>query len=129
MTIWTQFSLIIKPSTLGGVGVFATHAISAGTQVFAGMYSPRKWRIKDIPAEFVKYCILLNEEECLGPERFDRMEIAWYVNHSDQPNIERRSDNDVIACRDIQAGDEILLDYNQLHEPEHLKEGYYRRVD
>lgn len=122
---WSEFSVTLKPSTLGGVGVFATHDIAEGTQVFSGKFSPVKRKIKDIPEEFIKYCVFVSDEECLSPERFDRMEIGWYLNHSDNPNVKKISDNYAIATRNIQAGEEILMDYNQLDEPDHLKESYY----
>lgn len=123
---WSEFSFILKPSSLGGVGVFATHDIEVGTQVFSGIFSRRKMKVEDVPSDFIKYCIFLSDEECLCPERFDRMEIGWFVNHSDQPNIARREGVNV-AVHAIKAGDEILIDYNQLGEPEHLKEAYYKR--
>jgi SET domain-containing protein len=122
---WTEFSFILKPSPIGGIGVFATHDIPAGKQAFSGQFSPRKMAIKDVHADFLKYCIFVNDEECLCPERFDRMEIGWFLNHSDKPNIAKNAEGLTIAVRDIKAGDEILCDYNQLNEPDHLKEAYY----
>jgi len=127
MTLWTEFSLILKPSPLGGIGVFLTHDYPAGMQIFSGKFSPRKMPIKMIPSEFLKYCIFLNDEECLCPERFDRMEIGWYLNHSDKPNIAKKPESYVVTLRDIKAGEEILMDYNQLNEPEHMKETFYKR--
>jgi SET domain-containing protein len=123
---WTEFSVILKPSTVSGIGVFAIHAIPAGTQVFVGKFSPRKMEIKSIPPELIKYCIFLNDKECLCPERFDRMEIGWYINHSDKPNISKTSEGHIVSIRNIKADEEILIDYNQLNEPEHLKEPYYK---
>lgn len=133
---WSEFSVILKPSPLGGIGIFATHDIPTGTQVFTQEFKPRKAKIKDIPTEFMKYCIYINDEECLCPEHFDRMEIGWYMNHSDDPNIGKKEKmidvvNDIqkrddYAIKDIKAGDEILIDYNCLTEPEHLKEDYYK---
>ncbi|MCC2667313.1 MAG: hypothetical protein K0R24_1400 [Gammaproteobacteria bacterium] len=120
----TEFSFILKPSTLGGVGVFATHDIPKGTSFFSGSPSPRRMNPKNIPADFIKYCIFISDEECLCPERFDRMNIGWYINHSSEPNIGKNSDSLISIC-DIQAGEEILLNYNELNEPEHLKEAYY----
>ena len=32
----------------------------------------------------------------------------------------------IYALEDIKAGEEILIDYNCLNEPEHLKEDYYK---
>jgi SET domain-containing protein len=129
MTKWTEFSFILQPSSLGGIGVFATHAIAAGAQLFSGTFSPRKMLVKDVPAAFHKYLVYLSDEECLCPERFDRMEIGWFLNHSETPNIIKKSDGLVYAVTDIQAGDEILMDYNQLNEPESMKESYYKNKD
>lgn len=135
---WSEFSFMLKPSPLGGVGVFATHDIPAGTHVFNPNFEIRTMKVKDVPAALLQYCIYINDDECLCPERFDRMEIGWYINHSSSPNIARKgaiSNAEAVrnikarifhAIQDIKSGDEILIDYNCLDEPEHLKEDYYR---
>lgn len=122
---WTEFSFILKPSQISGIGVFATHDISKGTILFSGTHVQRKLNRKDIPAEFLSYCVLLNDEECIAPERFDRIEIGWYLNHSNEPNVAIMSDYRMVAIHDIKAGDEIFVDYNELKEPEHLRDDYY----
>lgn len=136
---WSESSLILKPSLLGGVGVFATHDISKGATLFNQDVELRKMKIHDIPPLFHQYCIFISNAECLGPTRFDRMEIIWYINHSSKPNIamtkplpDFEEANRIIypirdiALQNIKAGDEILVNYNLLNEPEHLKESYYR---
>lgn len=122
----SEFTFVLRPSPIGGVGVFATHDIKKGTQVFTGEFSPRKMKIAEIPKELKMYCIFINDEECLCPKRFDRMEIDWFVNHSKNPNVEKTPQGTVFALRDIHAGEEIVCDYNNLGEPDHLKEDYYR---
>ncbi|HVV69059.1 MAG TPA: SET domain-containing protein [Gammaproteobacteria bacterium] len=122
----TEYSFILLPSTISGIGVFAAHDIPAGSHLFTTSFNSRKKYIKDIPDAFIKYCIYIDNEQCLCPERFDRMEIGWYINHSDKPNIILNSERNVIAIADIKANDEILINYNQLNEPEHLKEDYYK---
>jgi len=125
---WTEFSFVLKPSTLGGVGVFATHDIPKDTSLFSGSSSSRRMKTTEIPADFIKYCIFLSDDECLCPERFDRIGIGWYINHSSDPNIGKNTAG-FISIRDITAGEEILLNYNELNEPEHLKEAYYKVSD
>ncbi len=140
---WSEFSFVLKPSVLGGLGVFATHNIPANTLILPIPFELRVLKTKDVPQDLLKYCIYLNDEEVVGPERFDRMEIGWFINHSDKPNIMNKavirnaeslsieqtiSDmkiRSVYSIKDIKAGDEILVDYNTLNEPEHLKESYY----
>lgn len=135
---WSEFSFVLKPSPLGGIGVFATHDISAGTLLFRPEgHVVRKLKIKDVPQELIKYCVYINDEECFAPERFDRMEIGWFINHSSTPNIsstrEPEIDNITLvvkphfyAIKAIKSGEEIVMDYNELNEPEHLKESYFR---
>lgn len=124
---WTEFSFVLKPSSLGGIGVFAIHDIPVGTikTSIHKKVTPRTMKVKEVPPELLKYCVYLSDEECHCPERFDRMEIGWYLNHSDYPNIAKNSNNETVVVRPIRAGDEVLLDYNQLNEPDHLKEAYY----
>ena len=136
---WSEFSFMLKPSPLGGVGVFATHDIPAGTHLFNPDFEIRTLKVKDVPAPLLQYCIYISDDECLCPERFDRMEIGWYINHSSTPNIAKKSkapnadavknikERIVHAVQDIKAGDEILIDYNYLDEPEHMKEDYYKQ--
>ena len=144
---WTEFSFVLKPSLLGGIGVFATHDIPSGTVLFNQKidHAVRVLKIKEVPTDLIKYCVYISDEECLCPERFDRMEIGWYLNHSDAPNVAKKdiTKNDVVkdiqdfynnrkkhilyAIKDIKAGDEVLIDYNELNEPEHLKEDYFKK--
>ena len=126
MTKWTEFTFTLKPSNIAGLGVFAAHDIPKGMRLFSGITSRRRMITKNIPQEFIKYCIFINDEECFCPERFDRMEIGWYINHSDKPNIAKAEENYGVALVNIKAGEEILIDYNSLDEPEHLKEAYYK---
>jgi len=126
---------MLKPSSLGGVGVFATHDIPKGTHLFKTKYELRTLLIKDVPEPWLKYCIYINDKECLCPERFDRIEVGWFINHSSTPNIARKNvitdvesfkERTLYAIQDIKAGDEIYIDYNSLNEPESLKEDYYK---
>lgn len=133
----SEYTFILKPSSLGGIGVFAAQDIPAGT-VINPEFNLRRLKIKDIPPPFLQYCIYINDEECYGPERFDRMEIGWYLNHSATPNIARKesfSFTDAVnnrearpsyAIKNIKAGEEIFMDYNALDEPEEKKEDYYK---
>lgn len=135
----TEFSFVLKSSSIEGIGVFATHDIPAGATLLNNSFALRKLKTEDVPADLIKYCVYLNDQECLCPERFDRLETGWFINHSSTPNIARtRSEytpdeinsnkpRPFIAIKDIKAGEEILVDYNYLNEPEHLKENFYRK--
>lgn len=128
-TAWTEFSFVLKPTPLGGIGVFATHSIHKGTVICTYSFRIRVLKTETIPRELLPYCFYLNNKECLCPERFDRMELAWYINHSDIPNIGKDTvvfdieelsslkPRYYFALRDIEEGEEILINYGDLTEP------------
>lgn len=125
---WSEFSAVLKPSPISGIGVFATHDIPQGTKILNHL-EYREYDLKSLPPELRKYCQFLSEDTALGPERFDRMEVDWFLNHSFDPNVAEVREDYWIAVKEIKAGDELLMDYTQLNEPEHLKEWYYKRAE
>jgi hypothetical protein len=138
--MWSEYSVVLKPSRVGGVGVFTTHDIAQGSLIFRDPFRVKIAQIKDIPNDFLPYCIYINSHEVVCPKRFDHMEIGWYINHSFEPNINHTfpdhkqdiiskfSRQIIYALRDIKSGEEILMDYNNLNEPDHLKERYYKKL-
>lgn len=137
----TEFTFTLKPSNIGGLGlgVFAAQHIPAGALLFYNQSAFRILKNSEVPEEFKKYGIFLNDEEGIYPEAFDRMEVGWFINHSDTPNMTNKAPEagkdlvtdlaarGIYALRDIESGEEVTMDYNNLGEPEHLKEGYYKK--
>lgn len=124
-----EFSFILRPSAIpmAGIGVFTTHAIKKGIKM---KISPeniqiRRLRGSEIPQLFKGFCIAEEGGWYKCPAQFNHMEIGWFINHSDRPNLERREDG-WYSLREIEAGEEILIDYNALNEPEDQKEPYYK---
>lgn len=129
----SQYYYVLKPSTIqgAGIGVFAAQDLPKGTPLFRKDISEsRVAQIKDIPPMFLQYCIYINDQQCIAPTHFDRMTIGWYLNHSHTPNVTHLPKSDpnfwFYALRDIKAGEELVIDYNILAEPEALKEDYYK---
>jgi SET domain-containing protein len=124
----TEFSFVLKQSSQGNIGLFAAHDIAQGTLILDKPFELRVMQTKDIPKDFLQFSIPINSIESACPEHFDRMEIAWYMNHSSNPNIEKRIDvayENVIdllkaltfyAIKDIKAGDEILIDLHKVQQ-------------
>lgn len=110
--LWTECSFIVGVSEGKGVGVFATHDIPKGTRLFSSEFELRRLRAEDVPLPFRKFCIAVNDTECVAPARFDRLDVGWYVNHSDIPNIQQCDTKHCVALRDIKQNEEILADYN-----------------
>lgn len=125
----TEFSFILKPAE-HGIGVFVAHDIKAGTylRLFGNKTGTADVSItrkkEDIPEFFRQYCID-RSEILLCPKDFGCMEIGWYLNHSKIPNAYHRNYN-FYALRDIKTGEEIVVDYNTLEEPEEAKDDYYK---
>ena len=84
-----QYSFVLRPSEIQGVGVFATHAIKSGTRL--RLFSPgertrfRK-RFSDLFNRYFRHFCVENEGFISTPGDFGRMSVGWYVNHSSRPN-------------------------------------------
>lgn len=120
-----EFSFTLKPSDYG-VGVFATHDIKEGTylRLFGDSSSYIMRKKEDVPEYWSNYCVSRGEE-LVCPRDFGAMQVGWYLNHSKNPNAIHKN-YEYYALRAIKAGEEILIDYNTLEEPEGSKEDYYK---
>ena len=125
----TSESFVLKTSGIpaSGLGVFTTHDIEPGAYL---AFKPKNTTIgivrpeNEIPVKFLSYCIARDDGQYLCPADFENIETIWYLNHSGNPNAEQRSDG-YYATSYIPAGEEILIDYNSLDEPEDKKEDFY----
>ena len=124
-----EFSFILKPSNISGVGVFATHDIAKGAKLSV-IPEPRRERILNtdaVPEEFKQYCIHRENNKLWCPDAFNIMKIGWYINHSSSPNAAHKGGDYVYyATKDIVAGEEVLIDYNTLEEPENARDDFYK---
>jgi SET domain-containing protein len=108
-----EASFLLRPSA-HGIGVFAAHAIRAGTylRLYADPDAEISFKVRrgDVPGEFIKYCLDVDAEHVIRPNDFGHMEVVWYLNHSGTPNAGHR-DYRYYALRDIAAGEEVTIDY------------------
>ena len=94
-----------------GLGVFARRAIRRGEHilVFGGPIIDFAETKRRGPWE----CMPLQ----IGPNRyFDTRPPGIFVNHACSPNAGIRNDRDLVALRDIAAGEEIRFDYSTTME-------------
>lgn len=125
-----EFSFILKPSA-HGMGVFVTHDVKKRThlRLFGNEKEfnegTRLMDINEVPELFQGLCINNSGTQLICPEDFGTMPIGWYLNHSKESNATRYALG-WYASRDIVAGEEILVDYNSLDEPQEAREDYYR---
>lgn len=116
-----EFSFILKPSSVSGVGVFCTHGIAKGTRLalFAGL-KPRYFSNEQLERDprLKAFCQVYGVDTGWGSAaapHFGCMHVGWYLNHSDQPNAHHDRFR-YFASRDIEANEEITIDYRELHD-------------
>ena len=111
----SEYSFVLRASSIQGIGVFSAHAIKKGARLrlFPGEVSRL---IKKLPAAsenvFQHYCIK-SSNGLYCPSDFGRMTIGWYLNHSGKPNIFHKNYT-YFAKRDIEDGEELTVNYNTL---------------
>lgn len=111
----SEFSFVLRPSSVQGIGVFTTHAIKKGVRL--RLFPKEVSRlIKKLPCTseniFKHYCIT-SPGGLYCPSDFGKMAIGWYLNHSSRPNIFHKDYTYFAKC-DIGAGEELTVNYNTL---------------
>ena len=115
----------LKPSPFHGVGVFAIRDIPQGTYVFEpdddNLVSIRAEETKDLPLElrqlYEDFCVLKGDTyQC--PSNLNRLTPAWFLNNSKHPNVAADTSLKFYAIQDIQAGEELTVDYDTYSDDE-----------
>jgi len=118
----------LAPSRIhnGGVGVFAIQKIKKGTLLFTGDNDEILWvEEKSVPKKpsgvrnLYEFAVVKNGRYGCPPT-FNRLTMAWYLNHSKMPNVECTDDYDFCALKDIAVGTELTVDYSTYNDPEAL---------
>jgi SET domain-containing protein len=119
---------VLKPSPLHGIGVFAITAINKGERkIFSDHESEwievSKEEVDALPQhakDLIENHCLFNETHYYVPEYgFKIFDLAVYLNHSDQPNLISVNEGEFFeAIRDIEAGEELLIDYGTIVDSE-----------
>jgi len=118
--------VMIKPSSIHGIGVFALTNIPKGQRkLFSSDQSEwlkiSKTEIDALPphSKFLveNHCLYDDEHYFVPSYGFKMIDPVIFINHSDTPNILSINDGeDFEAIRDIQEGEELFLDYGQIVE-------------
>jgi SET domain-containing protein len=120
--------VIIKPSPLHGIGVFALRAIPKGQR---GMFSKgigewipiSKKEVSELPSHSIdmveNYCLYDDKNYFIPDYGFKVMDLVNFLNHSDTPNIISINDGeDFETIMEIAAGEELLIDYGSIVDAE-----------
>ena len=122
--------VMLRPSPIEGIGVFAICDIPAGCRdMFGKPDPPEHWiaisraEVESLPAHarmlVENYCLYDEHQYFVPRHGFKTVDLACFLNHSDAPNVVSIDDGDYFeASRDIRAGEELLVDYGEIVEGE-----------
>ncbi len=120
--------VMIKPSPLHGIGVFAIRDIPKGTSnIFSkgvgDWIKVSKEEVDALPQhskDLIENHCLFDEDFYFIPDYgFKLVDLVIYLNHSETPNVISLNDGEEFeAIRDIANGEELLVDYGTIVECE-----------
>jgi SET domain-containing protein len=122
--------VMIKPSPIEGIGVFALRDIPKGCRdMFGKPDDAGEWitvsknEIEALPAhaQFLvgNYCLYDEENYFVPAQGFKKIDLSLFLNHSDEPNIISINDGDYFeTTRDIKEGEELVIDYGEIVDGE-----------
>jgi hypothetical protein len=113
----------LKISTIpgAGIGVFATADIPAGTvlhELFGDddvrFLTWAEFATLDVPAEVKENFAVRYDDGGYLPRDLNRISVGWFLNDARDPNLAHDADYVYFARRAVRAGEELLIDYDQL---------------
>jgi SET domain-containing protein len=116
--------IMLKPSPVHGIGVFAIRDIPKGCRTMFSKDSG-EWiklpiaeveKLPEASKDLVETYCLYDEEHYYVPDYgFKKMDLVNYLNHSAQPNVRSVNDGEFFeAITDIPAGQELLVNYEAI---------------
>ena len=118
--------VMIKPSPLHGIGVFAIRDIPKGTKnIFSkgvgDWIKVSKEEVDALPQhskDLIENHCLFDEDHYFIPDYgFKLVDLVIYLNHSETPNVISLNEGEEFeAIRDIANGEELLVDYGTIVE-------------
>jgi len=118
--------IMLKPSAVAGIGVFAIKNIPRGCRdMFSKPDVQDTWtklskaEVELLPqhAKLVieNYCLYDAENYYVPDHGFKKVDLSLFLNHSDSPNIISIEEGNYFeAIRDIANGEELFIDYGEI---------------
>lgn len=118
--------VMIKPSPIEGIGVFAIRDIPKGCRdMFSKPTDHDEWlkvpktTVAALPQHaqdlIENYCLFDTDHYFIPEYGFKKMDLVNFLNHADNPNIISINDGDYFeAIRDIKKGEELVIDYGEI---------------
>jgi hypothetical protein len=117
--VWVRLGL----SNVHGIGVFAIRPIPEGTSLFANDPAPIRWvevaaldqaGLGEAERRFYEDFGIRRGGRIGCPPNFNLLTPSWYLNEPPagaEPNVRSAADFTFYAARDIDEGEELLIDY------------------
>jgi SET domain-containing protein len=108
-------------SPVHGIGVFAIRAIPKGAKPLKSRLKMHEIKfnhaeVSSLPPQVRKeldmFCYYDKHHMLISAIGLNSMNMSVYLNHSKTPNLKMRKDGDLIALRDIQQDEELMMDYD-----------------
>ena len=122
----SQSYVMLRPSPIAGVGVFAICDIPKGCRdMFSAPGADDEFvavprALIDVEPPHIRalienYCLYDATTYWVPRDGFRRLDCSLFLNHSDTPNVVSVDDGASFeALRDIAPGEELLVDYGEL---------------
>jgi SET domain-containing protein len=127
----TNTYVMIKPSPIDGIGVFAIRDIPKGCRDMFSKEDPdteeylkiSKAEAGLLPAHsrqlIETYCLYDEEQYFVPANGFKKMDLVNFLNHSAEPNIISINEGQFFeSTRDIKTGEELFVNYGELVDDE-----------
>jgi hypothetical protein len=105
----------IKPSRIDGLGIFSILPVPKGIVVWR-YCEPVDYRMVTVPPKMKGFAIRYAYIPIGKPYYEFVGDSAMFINHSSSPNIIYSGEENMIASRDIKAGEEITANYFEFDE-------------
>ena len=118
--------VILRPSKIAGIGVFALQPIPKGCRdMFTPPNPDDKWitfsnkEVQNLPTHarhlVENYCLFDANQYYVPETGFKALDVSLFLNHSDTPNIISIEEGNYFeTLRDIAEGEELLIDYGTI---------------
>lgn len=114
-----ELDLILKPSKIEGIGVFANRNLSKGKLI---PWDKKERKISIDKAKknkkLYEWCERFGVETkryYICSKNFLAMSLVWFINHSKKPNLIKNKFG-LVTIKKIKEGEELTVDYSQLDE-------------
>lgn len=116
-------------SKVHGIGVFAIRSIPKGVKPLVSLIKIKEFEFtnkefKKLPAsvrkEIEMFCYYDSKKHLIPSIGLNSMNMAFYMNHSKDPNVKYLKNGQIVTLRRIKANDELFFDYDDAFGEKHI---------